>query len=85
MQEQKILDTEELLELCLRTEECCPGFKKFEFFQIVDATDNFSENRNVGYGGFATVYKVIMTQNRKKLTVSTICYLNLVTIAGSIA
>ncbi|KAG2613892.1 hypothetical protein PVAP13_4KG399800 [Panicum virgatum] len=57
LQEQKILDTEELLELCLRTEECCPGFKKFEFFQIVDATDNFSENRNVGYGGFATVYK----------------------------
>jgi len=57
LQEQKILDTEELLELCIRTEECCPRFKKFEFFQIVDATDNFSENRNIGCGGFATVYQ----------------------------
>ncbi|CAL5040198.1 unnamed protein product [Urochloa decumbens] len=57
LQEQKILDIEELLELCVRTEECCSGFRKFEFFQIVDATDNFSENRNVGWGGFAKVYK----------------------------
>ncbi|TKW22972.1 hypothetical protein SEVIR_4G263001v4 [Setaria viridis] len=57
LQEQKILDIEELLELCIRTEECCSGFKRFEFFQIVDATENFSENRNVGWGGFATVYK----------------------------
>ncbi|CAN6220287.1 unnamed protein product [Urochloa humidicola] len=57
LQEQKILDIEELLELCIRTEECCSGFRKFEFFQIVDATGNFSENRNVGCGGFATVYK----------------------------
>ncbi|CAN6200681.1 unnamed protein product [Urochloa humidicola] len=57
LQEQKILDIEELLELCVRTEECCSGFRKFEFFQIVDVTDNFSENRNVGWGGFATVYK----------------------------
>lgn len=68
LQEQKILDIEELLELCIRTEECCSGFKKFEFFQIVDATDNFSESRYVGWGGFATVYKVIITQNRKELT-----------------
>ena len=68
MQEQKILDTKELLELCIRTEECCSGLKKFEFFQIVDATDNFSENRNIECGGFATVYKVIINQNRKKLT-----------------
>ncbi|RLM48952.1 cysteine-rich receptor-like protein kinase 10 isoform X1 [Panicum miliaceum] len=57
LQEQKILDTEDLLELCIRTEEYCSAFKKFEFFQIVDATDNFSENRNVGCGGFATIYK----------------------------
>ncbi|CAL4966717.1 unnamed protein product [Urochloa decumbens] len=57
LQEQKILDIEELLELCVRTEECCSGFRKFEFSQIVDATDNFSENKNVGCGGFATVYK----------------------------
>lgn len=58
LQEQKILDTEELLELCTRTEGSCPGFKKFEFSQIVDATDNFSEARNVGWGGFAKIYKV---------------------------
>ncbi|CAN6215825.1 unnamed protein product [Urochloa humidicola] len=57
LEEQKNLDIEELLELCIRTEECCSGFRKFEFFQIVDATDNFSENRNIGCGGFATVYK----------------------------
>ncbi|CAL5049868.1 unnamed protein product [Urochloa decumbens] len=57
LQEQNILDTEELLELCTRTEESCLGFKKFEFSQIVHATDNFSENRNIGWGGFAKVYK----------------------------
>ncbi|OEL32924.1 Cysteine-rich receptor-like protein kinase 19 [Dichanthelium oligosanthes] len=57
LQEPKILATEELLELCTRTEESCPGFKKFEFSQIVDATDNFSEDRNVGWGGFAKIYK----------------------------
>lgn len=61
MQEQKILDTEELLELCTRAEESYPGFKKFEFSQIVDATDKFSEDRNVGCGGFAKVYKVFIT------------------------
>ncbi|KAJ1260575.1 hypothetical protein BS78_10G242800 [Paspalum vaginatum] len=57
LQEQKILDPEELLELCTRTHESCPGFKKFEFSQIADATDSFSEDKNVGYGGFAKVYK----------------------------
>nr|CAB3471265.1 unnamed protein product [Digitaria exilis] len=57
LQEQQTLDTEELLELCIRTEGCFSGFKRFEFSEIVDATDNFSENRNVGRGGFATVYK----------------------------
>ncbi|CAN6215826.1 unnamed protein product [Urochloa humidicola] len=57
LQEQKILNTEELLELCTHTEESCPGFKKFEFSQIVHATDNFSEDRNVGWGGFARIYK----------------------------
>ncbi|KAL6603211.1 hypothetical protein ACP70R_043572 [Stipagrostis hirtigluma subsp. patula] len=56
-QEQNILDTEELVALCTRTEESCPGFTKFEFHQISDATENFSEDRFVGWGGFATVYK----------------------------
>jgi hypothetical protein len=62
--EQKILDTEEMLILCARAEESCPAFKFFEFDQIVDATDNFSESQNIGYGGFANVYKV--TQNKKR-------------------
>lgn len=74
MQEQRTLDTEELLDLCIRTEECCSGFKRFEFFQIVGATDNFSENRNVGCGGFATVYKVIITQNMKELKERMLAY-----------
>uniref|UniRef100_A0A0D9WTG6 Protein kinase domain-containing protein n=1 Tax=Leersia perrieri TaxID=77586 RepID=A0A0D9WTG6_9ORYZ len=57
LQEQKILDTKELVELCVRTEELFPGFSKFDFSQIVHATDNFSEKNNIGRGGFATVYK----------------------------
>ncbi|GJM97605.1 hypothetical protein PR202_ga14541 [Eleusine coracana subsp. coracana] len=64
LQEQKILDIEELLELCSRTEENCPGFKKFEFNQIVHATDNFSQKRNAGCGGFATVYKGLLSDGR---------------------
>uniref|UniRef100_A0A0E0HIA0 Protein kinase domain-containing protein n=1 Tax=Oryza nivara TaxID=4536 RepID=A0A0E0HIA0_ORYNI len=56
-QEQKIMDMEEIMKLCIQTEENYPGFRKFGFFQLVDATDGFSENRNVGIGGFGTVYK----------------------------
>ncbi|EEE66253.1 hypothetical protein OsJ_22437 [Oryza sativa Japonica Group] len=63
LQEQKILDIEELVELCTRTEESCPGFSKFDFSQIVHATDNFSENSNIGRGGFATVYKLARVQH----------------------
>jgi len=57
LQEQKFLDIEELVDLCTRTEETCPGFAKFSFFQIVDATDKFSEKKIIGLGGFGTVYK----------------------------
>ncbi|KAK3134435.1 hypothetical protein QOZ80_6AG0549110 [Eleusine coracana subsp. coracana] len=64
LQEQKILDIEELLELCSRTEENCSGFKKFEFDQIIHATDNFSQKRNAGCGGFATVYKGLLSDGR---------------------
>ncbi|CAM0909596.1 unnamed protein product [Alopecurus aequalis] len=56
-QEQKIFDIKELVNLCTCIEEACTGFSKFSFFQIVDATDNFSENRILGWGGFGTVYK----------------------------
>lgn len=54
---QKVMDVDELVKLCSRTEASCPGFKSFDFLQIVDATDNFSDKRIVGRGGFGTVYK----------------------------
>ncbi|CAM0909598.1 unnamed protein product [Alopecurus aequalis] len=57
MQEQKIFGIEKLVELCTHIEQACTGFAKFNFFQIVDATDNFSKNNIIGLGGFGTVYK----------------------------
>lgn len=57
MGEHKNLDFEELLELCIRTQESCSGFRRFELFQIIDATGNFPESRIIGSGGFAIVYK----------------------------
>jgi serine/threonine protein kinase len=54
---------EELVKLCTRTEEKYPGFKKYDFFQIVDGTQMFSEKRIVGSGGFGTVYKVNVNRN----------------------
>ncbi|RLN12397.1 cysteine-rich receptor-like protein kinase 19 [Panicum miliaceum] len=61
LQEQKLMDADELVELCTRTEVSCPGFKKFAFFDIVDGTDDFSAKRIVGRGGFGTVYKGQLT------------------------
>ncbi|XP_044958797.1 putative cysteine-rich receptor-like protein kinase 20 [Hordeum vulgare subsp. vulgare] len=57
LREQNIVDIEELVELCTRMEKACAGFKRFDFFQIMDATDNFSEKMIVGWGGFGRVYK----------------------------
>ncbi|WVZ78799.1 hypothetical protein U9M48_026450 [Paspalum notatum var. saurae] len=57
LQEQKNKEVEELGKLCTRSEERYPGFKKYDFFQIVDGTEKFSEKRIVGSGGFGTVYK----------------------------
>ncbi|EEE66257.1 hypothetical protein OsJ_22442 [Oryza sativa Japonica Group] len=56
-QEEKIMDIEAVLKLFVHTEENYPGFRKFDFIQIVDATDGFSEKRILGKGGFGTVYK----------------------------
>jgi hypothetical protein len=73
LQEQKIMDMEAIMRLCIQTEENYPGFRKFGFFQLVDATDGFSENRNVGIGGFGTVYKV-MNVRYSLSTQNMICY-----------
>ncbi|PUZ59343.1 hypothetical protein GQ55_4G033300 [Panicum hallii var. hallii] len=56
-EEQKTKDVEEFVKLCTCTQESYPGFKKYDLFQIVDGTENFSEKRIVGSGGFGTVYK----------------------------
>lgn len=69
LQEEKVMDTDELVKLCTRTEVSCPGFKKFDFFEIVDGTDNFSTKRIVGRGGFGTVYKVIININIVRCTI----------------
>ena len=70
LQDQKHMDADELVELCTRTEVSCPGFKKFDFFEIVDGTDDFSAKRIVGRGGFGTVYKVIINRNIMGFTVN---------------
>uniref|UniRef100_A0A8R7R3I5 Uncharacterized protein n=1 Tax=Triticum urartu TaxID=4572 RepID=A0A8R7R3I5_TRIUA len=61
-QEQKTLDNKELVKLCMLTLENYPGFTEFSYFQIMDATDKFSEKRYLGSGGFATAYKVFVNQ-----------------------
>ena len=62
-EEQNIKDVEELVKLFTCTQYSYPGFKKYDLFQIVDGTENFSEKRVVGSGGFGTVYKVNINRN----------------------
>jgi hypothetical protein len=58
LQEQETMDVEKLVNLCTHIGKRCPGFKEFGFIEIVNGTENFSEKRIIGRGGYGTVYKV---------------------------
>lgn len=51
------MEMEQVLKLW-RVEETDSEFSIFDFEQIADATDNFSDNHKLGQGGFGPVYKV---------------------------
>lgn len=76
LQEQKAMGVDELVKLCTHTEKSCPAFKRFDFLQIMDGTDNFSTRKIVGRGGFGTVYKVIINRNIMRCTMKNECLIN---------
>ena len=51
------MEMEQVLELW-RIEERDSEFLLYDFDQIADATDNFSDHHKLGQGGFGPVYKV---------------------------
>jgi len=40
-------------------------FSVFDFHQILEATDNFSDENKLGEGGFGPVYKVVINTQHK--------------------
>lgn len=52
------MEMEQVLKLW-RVEESDSEFSIFDFDQIADATDNFSDDHKLGQGGFGPVYKVL--------------------------
>ena len=51
------MEMEQVLKLW-RVEESDSEFSLYDFDQIADATDNFSDHQKLGQGGFGPVYKV---------------------------
>jgi hypothetical protein len=52
------MEMEQVLKLW-RIEESDSEFSLYDFDQIADATDNFSDDHKLGQGGFGPVYKVL--------------------------
>jgi hypothetical protein len=55
-----------------RTEGTNSDFFLYDFSQLKEATNNFSNDNKLGQGGFGTVYKVAMNLNCKHILTHTI-------------
>lgn len=53
------MEMEQVLKLW-KIEESDSEFSLYEFDQIADATNNFSDENKLGQGGFGPVYKVLI-------------------------
>ena len=61
------MEMEQVLKLW-RVEESDSEFSLYDFDQIADATDNFSDHHKLGQGGFGPVYKVSSRSCRHKFS-----------------